>query len=111
VVRLASSVDRRRLSGRVHGGRRVLVLLFLDSMPLRVGGVAGWNIMIGSWLWGLRFSGSAHCWVLRRHRLVFRLAAPGLDRLTHSEMRAVACVGGCGGGCGGLGCGCVLSVA
>jgi hypothetical protein len=44
--------------------------------------------------------------------LVFFLAAPGLDRLTHLEARAfVVWVGGCGGGCGGLGCGCVLSVA
>ena len=52
-------------------------------------------------------TGSACCWVLRRHPLLglfFLVAAPGLDRLTHP-------VEGCGGGCGGLGCGGVLSVA
>ena len=82
-------------------------------MPLSVGGVAGWNITIGSWLF-LGFVLGGFGTLLGPEEtpfVVFRLAAPGLDRLTHSEMHAVACVGGCGGGRGGLGCGCVLSVA
>ena len=60
----------------------------------RLGGVAGWNMNTGSC-----GTGSARCWVLRRHLpvggLFFLVAAPGLDRLTHP------CVG-CGGGCGGF---------
>ena len=55
-------------------------------------------------------TGSARCWVLRRHLLgggVFLVAMSGLGRLTHP----VCCCGGCGGGCGGWGCGGVLSVA
>ena len=42
---------------------------------------------------GVILGGLAHCWVLRRHRLVFFLAAPGLDRLTHPEARVSVWVG------------------
>ena len=50
-------------------------------------------------------TGSARCWVLRRHLpvggLFFLVAAPGLDRLTH-PVGAPCWGGGCGGGCGGF---------
>ena len=50
-------------------------------------------------------TGSARCWVLRRHLpvggLFFLVAAPGLDRLTH-PVGAPCRGGGCGGGCGGF---------
>ena len=87
------------------------VLLFLDSTLARLFsggcvGVAGWNVSLirGCSLVVVVGEGSARCWVLRRHLVVFFLVAPGLDRL-------MPCVGWGGGGCGGLGCGCVLSVA
>jgi hypothetical protein len=82
--------------------------LLVDSTPLLVGGVAGWNITpedfdeLGTLLGPEKTS--AGWW------LFFLVAAPGLDRLTHPWWPLVW-GGGCGGGCGGWGCGGVLSVA
>ena len=76
--------------------------LLVSSTPQRVvGGVAGWNMTPEAPF--ARGTGSARCWVLRRHLagwwVFFLVAASGLDRLTHPGVPLVG-VGGCGGGCG-----------
>jgi hypothetical protein len=75
---------------------------------VNVGGVAGWNINTGN-----DSTGSAHCWVLRRHLLlvgVFSGAASGRGPSNASRVGISVSVGVVvvvwGSGCGG-----VLSVA
>jgi hypothetical protein len=58
--------------------------------------VAGWNIvLIRGCSWPSGWGGSARCWVLRGHRLVF-LLAPGLDCLTSRVVGVVVVVAGWG---------------
>jgi hypothetical protein len=87
--------------------------LLVDSTPFAVvvGGVAGWNIMpVAREAWE---TGSARCWVLRRHLagggVFFLVAASGPGCLTHPLCPWCGWVGVVvvwGSGCGG-----VLSVA
>jgi hypothetical protein len=77
--------------------------LLVDSTPFAVvvGGVAGWNIMpVAREAWE---TGSARCWVLRRHLagggVFFLVAASGPGCLTH-PLCPWCGVGGCGGGVG-----------
>jgi hypothetical protein len=95
------------MGGQAHGSVS-WVFLLVDSTPCAVWwGVAGWNtdqILHMCWC----ETGSACCWVLRRHPCGGFLG--GLLLAWPSNAPPVLW-GGCGGGCGGLGCGGVLSVA
>jgi hypothetical protein len=81
-------------------------------MPWMFRGVAGWNITIDSWLFlGFVLGGFGTLLGPEETPLVvFFLAAPGLDRLTHPGAHVSVWVGVVVV-VGGLGCGCVLSVA
>ena len=74
-------------------------------------GVAGWNIMIGSWLFPGFVLGGFGTLLGPEETPVGVFSGCSWPGPSNASRDARECVGGCGGGCGGLGCGCVLSVA